>query len=342
MKIGRNNYEAFFLDFHEGNLSEEVKRDVLQFVESNPDLKEEFESFEIIFIDQSQGLNFPGKENLKKNAINVLNYKTWLVAYIEDDLNGDEKLEVEKFLSANPAYGHELEILRKTKIFPDYSIRFSQKSSLKKGGVVIPMWVRYAAAASLIFGLMAYFFVQRKPATEFVQEQPANKISAPVIEPANNPVAEIKSDQEKIEDQKPSQKKSVDLKVDRELAGNDSVIVHPSENAIPDQPLAQETGTLPGKVQVKDPAQQTTIVINEGKSDTAMQKLVVLDDNDLAELGLNTKPETLPNSILADAVNGAGKLFNINAHYDKSKQQQSQPTETWALGPLKIKRTVSQ
>src|SRR5215203_3713230 len=122
MKIDSKNYEAFFLDFHEGNLSEEMKNEVLAFVKANPDLKDEFESFEIIFVEQSQHLKFPGKENLKKKLnISVHNYKTWLVAYMEGDLNSNETAEVENFLSENPAYGRELEILRKTKIVPDYS-----------------------------------------------------------------------------------------------------------------------------------------------------------------------------------------------------------------------------
>jgi len=344
MTIRRNNYEAFFLDFHEGNLSEEARREVLAFVESNPDLQEEFESFKIISIEQSPLLKFPGKENLKKNNITVNNYKTWLVAFAEGDLDSIEVQEVEKFLAENKGYGRELEILKQTKILPDYSIRFAGKSSLKKGGFVIPMWVRYAAAACVIFGLLAYFFVQRKPANEFVQEPVrSNKISAPVIQPPVNPVAEIKTEvpeknnEKKANDQKPMQKNSPGMNDDRHLAGNDSVILPPSEKILPEKLFAEEP-TSTGGDQKQD---QTTIVINEEKrGDTTAQKLVVLDDNDLAELGLKEKP--LPNSKLADAVNGVGKLFNVNAHYNKTQQQQqSKPTETWALGPLQIKRTVA-
>src|SRR5438045_1843996 len=104
MKISRNNYEAFFLDFHEGNLSEEMKKEVLAFVKANPDLKDEFESFEMIFVE-SQSQKFPGKENLKKNpGVSIHNYKTWLVAYMEGDLKNNEIAEVEKFISENPAY----------------------------------------------------------------------------------------------------------------------------------------------------------------------------------------------------------------------------------------------
>jgi hypothetical protein len=340
MKINRSNYEAFFLDFHEGNLSEVEKREVIAFVEANPDVKEEFESFNFIFIEKSKDLKFPGKENLKKNSINVNNYKTWLVAFVEDDLNQDEKAEVEKFLSENQGYNRELEILRQTKIYPDYSIRFTGKSSLKKGGVVVPMWVRYAAAACVVFGLLAYFFVQRKPASEFAhQTQPENKVSAPVIQPEETHVAEIKpevpviNNEKKEEQQKPLQRKPAEMKVREDLAKNDSVKTPSQYKMAPEKLFAQERDTLSKK-------DQSTIVINEGASkDSTMKKMVVLDDNDLAELGLNEKQ--LPNSKLADAVNSVGKLFNVNAHYDKSQQQFSKPTETWALGPLKFKRTVS-
>ena len=125
------------------------------------------------------------------------------------------------------------------------------------------------------------------------------------------------------------------MKVYQDLAKNDSVLLPPSEKMVPEQFIAEQQNPLPDKT----PAQEATIVINEGKAnDSAMKKMVVLDDEDLAELGL--KEKSLPNSKLADAVNSVGKLFNVNAHYDKSQQPQSKPTETWALGPLKIKRTA--
>jgi len=342
MIINRNNYEAFFLDFHEGNLSDEGRREVLAFVKANPDLKEEFESFEMIFVE-SQSLKYPGKENLKKNpGISIHNYKTLLVAYMEGDLNRNKIAEVEKFLSENPAYGSELEILRKTKILPDYTIRFAGKASLKKGTVVIPMWVRYAAAACVVMGLLAYFFIQEKPSSQYAQEPSTEKRNAPSpLEPVKNPVAEIKAEtphlnEDKIlHEEKPLQKKSVDLKQQQNLATNDTVL--PVSEKIVPEPLIAENSD--GHA-VKPPAEQTTIIINEGISnDPAMDKMVVLDDDDLAELGL--KEKQLPNSKLADAVNGVGKLFNVNAHYNKTQQMESKPTETWALGPLKIKRTVA-
>ncbi|MBC8005772.1 MAG: hypothetical protein H7X84_09885, partial [Verrucomicrobia bacterium] len=47
-KITRDNYEAFFLDYLEGNLEETLIDQFLDFLEKNPDLKEELHLFENI------------------------------------------------------------------------------------------------------------------------------------------------------------------------------------------------------------------------------------------------------------------------------------------------------
>src|SRR4051794_20525408 len=112
MKINRNNYEAFFLDYHEGSLGEELKREVLAFVSSNPDLKGEFESFEIISLREKSRVTFAGKEKLKKSVVNEYNYKTFFVACLENDVDEHEKKAVEEFLRLNPDFSVEFEILK--------------------------------------------------------------------------------------------------------------------------------------------------------------------------------------------------------------------------------------
>ena len=42
--INRNNYEAFFLDYHEGNLSDGLKKELLLFLDNNPDYRISVES----------------------------------------------------------------------------------------------------------------------------------------------------------------------------------------------------------------------------------------------------------------------------------------------------------
>ncbi|CAN5608360.1 hypothetical protein BH11BAC1_BH11BAC1_02480 [soil metagenome] len=351
--ISKNNYESFFLDYHEGNLSEELKKEVRVFLDSNPELKEEFESFEIISLSE-KSIVFSGKEKLKKSAVNEYNFKTWFVACEENDLNAADRKQVEQFLEINPAYKPELEILKQTKILPDYSIHFENKASLKKGGILIPLWVRIAAAACLVIGLLSYWMIQQKPKSEFVIEPGSGKYREqnPAIVPSHERkvIEEMKTvvegNQKTIEKnnlqdkrQKPGIRKTKDNQVEKNLANRDSTPNMLKEHIPVIQPLANNTTS------------QTTIVINENKNKYAQPspKLVVLDDSDLAELGLKSSlPTTLAKtpeeskSLLADAVNGVGKIFNVNAHYNKEPNpSQSKYTETLALGPVAITRTIS-
>ena len=66
MTINRNNYEAFFLDYRENNLTPEQVAELLIFLEQYPDLKEEFESFETIQMAPDKNIRFEVKESLKK------------------------------------------------------------------------------------------------------------------------------------------------------------------------------------------------------------------------------------------------------------------------------------
>jgi hypothetical protein len=173
------------------------------------------------------------------------------------------------------------------------------------------------------------------------------QITTPVISSERSPIEKIKNVAEAennvIEknnlpekNRKPSLKMEIQNKAEEKLAKLDSIQVIQNENSLIEQPVAFQH-------QTSNPESQTTIIINENKSQTTLnrEKLVVLDDNDLAELGLKEKKEEESKSLLADAVNGVGKIFGIKAHYDQShKPLQSKYTETLALGPVAITRTI--
>lgn len=70
-KITRHNYEAFFLDFLEGTLREELKIELKTFLAQNPDLAEELDEFENISLKPEvdakswESLKVPSLEDLK-------------------------------------------------------------------------------------------------------------------------------------------------------------------------------------------------------------------------------------------------------------------------------------
>ena len=68
MKINRDNYEAYFLDYHEGQLSPEMIEEVELFVVQNPDLKNMLDEFEAISLVADEDVVFETKFSLKKKS----------------------------------------------------------------------------------------------------------------------------------------------------------------------------------------------------------------------------------------------------------------------------------
>ena len=157
MRINKNNYEAFFLDYHEGNLSAEQTAELMLFLEQHPELKEEFESFENISLnDSDEKISFSGKEELKQNASEKL-----FSAYVDRSLSAKEEKELFALLETNPSLKKDFELFQKTKLTPDFSIVFQNKESLKKKerGVIIPLYRYVAVAASIALVVTLYFLI---------------------------------------------------------------------------------------------------------------------------------------------------------------------------------------
>ena len=131
MNINKNNYEAFFLDYHEGNLSPQQVADLLLFVEQHPELKEEFECFENVTLDDLSNVSFEGKSSLKKE-ITLDNREEYFIRNVENTLTSAEKNLLDTFIKQHPQFLTELELFKKTKVFADASVVFENKEALKK------------------------------------------------------------------------------------------------------------------------------------------------------------------------------------------------------------------
>jgi len=84
--ITRKNYEAYLLDYVEGNLSPELIAELMLFLEQNPDLKEVLEDFEIHKLEPVEDLGFD-KTRLKKETgiITSDNYEDFIIAEVESN-----------------------------------------------------------------------------------------------------------------------------------------------------------------------------------------------------------------------------------------------------------------
>lgn len=162
MKINRNNYEAFLIDYVEGKLDASQVAELVLFLEANPDIREEFEEFENISL-QSHNISFIEKENLKKVPIQVVagigeeNYEQLFVAYYEGDLAPQEQNELLHFLSVNTQLKSEFEIHKHLKIESDQTILYPQADKLKRRPAIAAWWWSGSAVAAAIALFFALF-----------------------------------------------------------------------------------------------------------------------------------------------------------------------------------------
>ncbi len=161
MNINRHNYEEFFLLYADNELPADQRRAVEEFVEQNPDLKEELNLLNDLRLEPDTTIFFDNKESLlqpvsiKDDAAPITEDEEKILSFIDLELSASETTELIQKLADNPGLRTELEIFAKTKIQPDLSVVFPDKSLLYRSSpektLVIRMtWVRVAVAAAII------------------------------------------------------------------------------------------------------------------------------------------------------------------------------------------------
>lgn len=186
--INRNNYEIFFLDFFEGNLSSEKTEELFSFLSANQDLQKEFNEFEIVTLNKDEQ-QFDNKEVLKKHnfnkVVNDLNFEHFCIAYNEGDLDAGQKSGFDIFLRSNPGKRQEFLLFQRSKLLPDPAIVYFGKNKLRKGTLTGRKLLRRVsvAASLLLLAGISYFLI---PGEEQLIEEL-------IVE--NNQLSEINSDE---------------------------------------------------------------------------------------------------------------------------------------------------
>lgn len=180
MKITRKNYEPFFLDYLEGNLDEHFVNEFIDFLQQNPDLKEELELFEPVALPD-EPVVFENKSRLlRPDFDDRAVFETTAIALLEGDLTDAEQQHFQQYLSENPQKQKEAKRFEKTRLQPDKAIVFTHKSRLRKssGAGLFLAWSMSAAAVLLIALALWNFWPAGSP----------SEISQPVV--AENPEPE--------------------------------------------------------------------------------------------------------------------------------------------------------
>jgi len=143
MKINRDNYEAYFLDYHEGQLSPEMAEEVMLFVEMNPELKSIFNEFESITLVDDQNIVFENKSFLKKNQVfatsqvNDSNYEEFLISETEGLLNIEQLAALEEFISINPHFEKDRRLYALAHLPAENDLIFESKEALKQKAIAV-------------------------------------------------------------------------------------------------------------------------------------------------------------------------------------------------------------
>lgn len=175
MAVNENNYEAYFIDYHEGNLSIEEEAALMAFLKSHPDLKCELDDFEMMALQPDDSVTYNNKDGIKAKALSSVPTESdeMLIAYLEGDLTGDEKAEAESILAENKKVAATMAIFEKSKLAADLLITHPDKSSLKKktGVFALAPWTGYAAAAIIIILLGLTFYFRFTTSAPQIQKQ---------------------------------------------------------------------------------------------------------------------------------------------------------------------------
>jgi hypothetical protein len=160
MKINRNNYEAYFIDYLEGTLDERLVDQFLEFIKLNPDLKEELALFESVSA-VPEDISFAKKDTLYKEKYDSQKeFENAAVAKLEGDLSEKDKFEFNVYLAEHPEKKKEAALFAHTKLKADESVVFAKKNKLyrKPLGKTILLWSGRVAAilvlAFVVFSLI--------------------------------------------------------------------------------------------------------------------------------------------------------------------------------------------
>lgn len=157
MKITRDNYESWFLDYLEGHLEEGMAGEFHAFLSLNPDLQEELEEFREVRLHAPE-FHFAGKERLFRDHYDLPGeFETAAVARLEGDLTPEEAAAFDHYLGTHPGKKEEAALFELTRLTPDERMVFPARSRLMRQPAVVRLrqW-SMRAAAILLTALLIY------------------------------------------------------------------------------------------------------------------------------------------------------------------------------------------
>lgn len=190
MKISRDNYEIWFIDYLDGKLTVEQTAVLMAFLQENPDLEEELNSVSEVKLNP-ESIPFNAKASLKKYSSDTItphNIDQYIVRHIDMELNPSEIDEMYAYLKRNPEKNKDLALFQRTRVQPDLTISFPDKNSLKRHSVAekthlnIRRAIAIAASVIIILTISLAIFRNKTERSSFQAEfnKKTNNLQRPV------------------------------------------------------------------------------------------------------------------------------------------------------------------
>ena len=160
-RISIFNYEAFYLDYLEGNLSEEDTRMLMEFLETHPECRLETEELFSFEEDSDSNLTFANKDALKMvdetDAITPANLEHFMIADAEGILPEEKSKELEEVIGADKNLIQTRKRYAAVYFEPDTNVIYTGKDDLKRTRRIVLWPYVSGAAAAAVIGFVAFF-----------------------------------------------------------------------------------------------------------------------------------------------------------------------------------------
>lgn len=171
--INYTNFEAFYLDFFEGKLSETDRNELLRFLENNPSLKTTLNDLDFhVKTNYQEKCPEQIKENLyqfseEDSPINAASLSFFQSAYMDGVLSAEKQKELELFEKSNEAFTQSAKLFAHTKLAPDFTIVYKDKLKLKKRKSNLSLFKSfiYTLAAACVVCLVIFKFKNTEQTT---------------------------------------------------------------------------------------------------------------------------------------------------------------------------------
>lgn len=195
MIIKRENYEVFFIDYLDGNLSAKEVDELFLFLKNNPDLAMELEGLESVVLQQSNK-EFKGKKSLFKSSISEIegigDLDYLCIADLEGDITENQTQALNHIFETEQNSRSTRAKYNRIKLIPDQNEVYKGKAKHKRIGILnIQLGLlknigTVAASVAIVIGVFSILSVLRlenaiqvaenSPTVIQIDENPTEKV----------------------------------------------------------------------------------------------------------------------------------------------------------------------